>query len=83
MFPVLIDARWQSEAVGFTTAKGSDMIGAVEKLTAWIMKVSLGAVGNDLSYYKIWSSNHICRHGYRAHIVFYAPNFFGVSFSFY
>lgn len=70
MFPVLIDAGWQSEAVGFTTAKGSDMIGAVEKLTAWIMKVSLGAVGNDLSCYEIWSSNHICLRGYRVHIVF-------------
>lgn len=76
MFPVLIDAGWQSEAVGFTTAKGSDMIGAVEKLTAWIMEVSLGAVGNDLSCSKIWSSSHICLHGYRVHIVICSFNFF-------
>lgn len=31
MFPALIDAGWQSEALGFTTAQGSDVIGAVEK----------------------------------------------------
>lgn len=74
MFPVLINAGWQSEAVGFTTAKGSDMIGSVEKLTAWIMKVSLGTVGNDLSRYEIWSSNHICLHGYRVHIGFCSLN---------
>ena len=30
----MTDAGWQSEAVGFTAAQGSDMIGAVEKLTA-------------------------------------------------
>lgn len=62
MFPALIDAGWQCEAVGFTAAKGSDVIGALEKLTAWIMEVSLGAVGNDLSCYKIWLSNHIFLH---------------------
>ena len=81
MFPVLIDAGWQSGAVGFTTANGSDVIGAVEKLTAWIMKVSLGAVGNDLSRYEIWSSNRICLRGYTVHIVFCYFNFQGVSFS--
>lgn len=57
MFPVLIDAGWQSGAVGFTTAKGSDVIGALEELTAWIMEVSLGPVGNDLACYKLWLSN--------------------------
>lgn len=72
MFPALIDAGWQSEAVGFTTAKGSDVIGALEKLTAWIMEVSLGAVGNDLSRHEIWPSNRICLHGHavKIHIVF-------------
>lgn len=72
MFPALIDAGWQSEAVGFTTAKGSDMIGALEKLTAWIMEVSLGAVGNDLSRHEIWPSNRICLHGHvlQIHVVF-------------
>lgn len=83
MFPVLIDAGWQSEAVGFTPAKGSDMIGAVEKLTAWIMKVSLGAVGNDLSRYEVWLSNHICLHGYRVHIVFCSFNFLRVLYPVY
>lgn len=83
MFPVLIDAGWQSEALGFTTAKGSDMIGAVERLTALIMKVSLGAVGNDLSCYEIRSSDHICLHGYGVHIVFCSFNFLGGSFSIY
>lgn len=80
MFPVLIDAGWQSEAVGFTPAKGSDMIGAVERLTAWIMKVSLGAVGNDLSCYKICPSNPICIRGLRVHILFCSFNFLGVLF---
>lgn len=61
MFPALIDAGWQSGAVGFTTAKGSDVIGTLEELTAWIMEVSLGPVGNDLACYKLWLSNlHGC-----------------------
>lgn len=31
MFPLLIDAGWQSEAVGFAAVKRSDVIGSIEK----------------------------------------------------
>lgn len=60
---------------GLCHCTGSDMIGAVEELTAGIMKVSLGAVGKDLSFYKMWSSQHICLLGYRVHIMFCSFNF--------
>lgn len=63
-------AVWSS---GFYHCKGSDMIG-VEKLTAWIMKVSLGSVGNILSCYEMWPLYHIFLHSSRAHTVsFFSP----------